>query len=102
MKKVAIGCLIVLAVGCVAAAGVGYYIYGKAKASYAQLKSTATQFAELGKIPQIEDGEDGARESHAICCARRLPRRIAKTGRKLRSSRKLVSLDGAFWLASGV
>jgi hypothetical protein len=56
MKKVAIGCLIVLAVGCVAAAGVGYYIYGKAKASYAQLKSTATQFAELGKIPQIEAG----------------------------------------------
>jgi len=56
MKKVAIGCLVVLALGCVAAAGVGYYIYGKAKSGYAQLKSTATQFAELGKIPQLEEG----------------------------------------------
>jgi len=55
MKKLAIGCLIVLAIGGVAAAGVGYYIYGKAKSTYSQLKTTATQFAELGKIPQIED-----------------------------------------------
>ena len=56
MKKLAIGCLVVLILGGVAAAGVGYYLYGKAKSTYTQLKTTATQFAELGKIPQIEEG----------------------------------------------
>ncbi|HTI37785.1 MAG TPA: hypothetical protein VL484_09515 [Vicinamibacterales bacterium] len=63
MKKVAIGCLVVLVLCGVTAAGVGYYLYGKvkssdtfskAKASYAQLTTTATQVAELAKIPQIE------------------------------------------------
>lgn len=56
MKKFAIGCLIVLVLGGIAAVGAGYYIFGKAKSTYSQLKTTATQFAELGKIPQIEDG----------------------------------------------
>jgi hypothetical protein len=56
MKKLAIGCLVILILGGVAAAGVAYYLYGKAKTTYAELKTTATQFAELGKIPQIEDG----------------------------------------------
>ena len=49
MKKLAIGCLVVLVVGGVAAAGGAYYLYYR-------VKSTVSQFAELGKIPQIEDG----------------------------------------------
>src|SRR5690242_10194637 len=49
MKKLAIGCLLVLVVGGVAAAGGAYYLYYR-------VKSTVSQFAELGKIPQIEAG----------------------------------------------
>jgi hypothetical protein len=49
MKKLAIGCLLILVVGGVAAAGGAYYLYYR-------VKSTVTQFAELGKIPEIEDG----------------------------------------------
>jgi hypothetical protein len=55
MKKLAIGCLVIVALGGVAAAGAAYYLYGKAKSTYSQIKTTATQFAELGKIPQIEN-----------------------------------------------
>jgi hypothetical protein len=49
MKKLAIGCLVVLVLGGVAAAGVAYYLYR-------QVRSTYTQFAELGKVPEIERG----------------------------------------------
>lgn len=49
MKKVAIGCLLVLVVGGVAAAGGAYYLYYR-------VRSTVSQFAELAKVPQIEDG----------------------------------------------
>jgi hypothetical protein len=49
MKKLAIGCLLALVVGGVAAAGGAYYLYYR-------VKSTVSQFAELGKIPQIEAG----------------------------------------------
>jgi hypothetical protein len=56
MKKVAIGCLVVLVVCGVAAAAVGYYVYGKARSTISEFTATATQFAELGKIPQIENG----------------------------------------------
>jgi hypothetical protein len=47
MKKVAIGCLIVLVLGGVAAAGVAYYAYRK-------VTQTAARFAELGNIAEIE------------------------------------------------
>jgi hypothetical protein len=49
MKKLAIGCLLILVVGGVAAAGGAYYLYYR-------VKSAVSQFAELGKIPEIEDG----------------------------------------------
>jgi hypothetical protein len=49
MKKLAIGCLVVLVLGGAAVVGVVYY-------GYTKVKSTVSQFAELGKIPQIEDG----------------------------------------------
>jgi hypothetical protein len=47
MKKLAIGCLVVLVVGCVAAAGVGYYLYR-------QVRSTVAQYAQLSTVPDIE------------------------------------------------
>ena len=47
MKKVAIGCGIALLLTGMAAAGVAYYVYR-------QVASTFTQFAELGKVPEIE------------------------------------------------
>ncbi len=47
MKKLAIGCLVVLVVGCVAAAGVGYYFYR-------QVRSTVSQYAQLSAVPDIE------------------------------------------------
>src|SRR5262249_58400972 len=47
MKKLAIGCgVVMLAVG-VIVVGIGYYGYFK-------LRGTVTQFAELGKLPEIE------------------------------------------------
>ncbi|HSC30059.1 MAG TPA: hypothetical protein VLD67_22450 [Vicinamibacterales bacterium] len=49
MKKLAIGCLIVLVLGGIAAASVGYYFYR-------QFRSTFAQFAELGQVPEIERG----------------------------------------------
>jgi hypothetical protein len=49
MKKLAIGCLIVVGLGAVAAAGLVYY-------GYRQVKSTVSQFAELGQLPDIERG----------------------------------------------
>lgn len=49
MKKLAIGCGIVVLVIGVAGAGVAYYLYR-------QVASTITQFAELGQIPEIERG----------------------------------------------
>jgi hypothetical protein len=47
MKKLAIGCGLALLVTGVAAAGVAYYVYR-------QVSSTVAQFAELGKITDIE------------------------------------------------
>ncbi|HET7618601.1 MAG TPA: hypothetical protein VFK20_08825 [Vicinamibacterales bacterium] len=49
MKKLAIGCLIIVGIGVVAAAGLVYY-------GYRQVKSTVSQFAELGQLPDIEKG----------------------------------------------
>lgn len=49
MKKLAIGCgVIVLLIG-ITVAGVGYYAYRK-------VSSTVAQFAELGQVPEIERG----------------------------------------------
>src|SRR5258708_1631523 len=47
MKKLAIGCAIVLVLGSAAVVGVVYY-------GYLKVKSTVTQLAELSKIPEIE------------------------------------------------
>jgi hypothetical protein len=47
MKKFAIGCGIALLLTGMAAGGVAYYVYR-------QVSSTFTQFAELGKVPEIE------------------------------------------------
>jgi hypothetical protein len=47
MKKLAIGCLLVLVLGGAAVAGIGYY-------GYLKVKSTVSQFAELAKVPEIE------------------------------------------------
>jgi len=49
MKKLAIGCAIVLAVVGVAVVGFGYY-------GYMKVKSTVAQFAELGQVTDIEKG----------------------------------------------
>jgi hypothetical protein len=47
MKKLAIGCLIVLVLAGVVIAGVSYYAYRQARAMF-------VQFAELGQVPEIE------------------------------------------------
>jgi hypothetical protein len=47
MKKLAIGCLIVLVLAGAVIAGVSYYAYRQARAMFAQ-------FAELGQVPEIE------------------------------------------------
>ena len=47
MKKFAIGCGIVLLLVCVGAAGAAYYLYNR-------VASTLTQFAEIGKVPELE------------------------------------------------
>lgn len=47
MKKLAIGCGIVLLVIGVVGAGIGYY-------AYRQFSSAVTQLAELGKVPDLE------------------------------------------------
>src|SRR5438093_3664711 len=47
MKKLAIGCAIVFVVVGAAVVGIGYY-------GYMKVRSTVTQFAELGKIRDIE------------------------------------------------
>ena len=47
MKKLAIGCGILLLVCGIGAAGVAYYLYR-------QVSSTVAQFAELGQIPDLE------------------------------------------------
>ena len=49
MKKLLIAVLVLFLVVGVAAAGVGYYVYR-------QVRSTVTQFAEFGQIPEIERG----------------------------------------------
>jgi hypothetical protein len=49
MKKLAIGCLIVLVVGGAAAGGLAYW-------GYLKVRSTVSQFAELAKVPDIERG----------------------------------------------
>jgi hypothetical protein len=47
MKKLAIGCAVLLLVGMVGAAGASYYTYRK-------VSSTFAGFAELGSLPEIE------------------------------------------------
>src|SRR4051794_40989118 len=47
MKKLAIGCAVLLLVGVVGAAGASYYTYRK-------VSSTFAGFAELGSLPEIE------------------------------------------------
>src|SRR5258705_10679084 len=47
MKKLAIGCGTVVLVFGVLVVGVGYY-------GFLKVRSTVTQFAELGKIPEME------------------------------------------------
>ena len=47
MKKVVIGCLGVLLICGIAAAGIGYYVYRQARSTFAA-------FAELGQVPDIE------------------------------------------------
>lgn len=49
MKKVAIGCLVVVVVLGAAIAGIGYY-------GYLKVKSTVSQLAELGQVADIERG----------------------------------------------
>jgi hypothetical protein len=49
MKKLAIGCLVVLVLGGIAVAGVSYYAYRQARSMFAQ-------FAELGQVLEIERG----------------------------------------------
>lgn len=49
MKKLAVGCLIVLVLGGAAVAGVAYYAYRK-------VAQTASKFAELGNVAEIEKG----------------------------------------------
>ena len=47
MKKLAIGCGVVVLVLGVAGAGVAFYLYR-------QVSSTISQFAELGQVPDLE------------------------------------------------
>ncbi|HYT75246.1 MAG TPA: hypothetical protein VEL79_10895 [Vicinamibacterales bacterium] len=47
MKKLAIGCFVVLVLGGALVVGVGYY-------GYLKVRSTVGQLAELGQIPEIE------------------------------------------------
>lgn len=47
MKKLAIGCGVVLVLIAITVAGIGYYAYRK-------VSSTVAQFAELGQVPEIE------------------------------------------------
>ena len=47
MKKLAIGCAVLLLVSMVGAAGASYYAYHKVSSAF-------TQFAELGSLPEIE------------------------------------------------
>ncbi len=49
MKKLAIGCFVIIVVAGALLAGVGYY-------GYMKVKSTVAQLAELGKIGEIEKG----------------------------------------------
>ena len=49
MKKLAIGCAVVLVLLGVVAAGVGYYVYRQASSMFAQLR-------ELDRLPEIERG----------------------------------------------
>lgn len=49
MKKLAIGCLIAFVVVGVTVVGIGYY-------GYLKVRSTVTQFAELGQVRDIERG----------------------------------------------
>ena len=47
MKKLAIGCLVVVLVAGVAVIGIGYY-------GYLKVKDTVSQLAELQKVPEID------------------------------------------------
>jgi hypothetical protein len=47
MKKVAIGCLVVLVLGCVVVGGVAFW-------AYRRVQQTVAQFSELAQVPAIE------------------------------------------------
>jgi hypothetical protein len=47
MKKLAIGCLIALVLGCVVVGGVAFL-------AYRRVQQTVTQFSELAKVPELE------------------------------------------------
>jgi hypothetical protein len=49
MKKLVIALVVIFALAGIAAVGAGYYVYR-------QVRSTVSQFAELGQIPEIERG----------------------------------------------
>jgi len=49
MKKLAIGCAIVLVVGLIGAAAASYFIFNK-------VRSTVAEFAVIGEVPEIERG----------------------------------------------
>lgn len=49
MKKLLVAALVLFLLTGLAAVGVGYYVYR-------QVRSTVTQFAELGQVPEIEAG----------------------------------------------
>jgi len=67
MKKLAIGCLVVVVVAGAAIVGIGYY-------GYLKVKSTVSQLAELGQVVDIERGVRiktpfTAPESHLLTAA---------------------------------
>jgi hypothetical protein len=47
MKKVALGCLVVLVLGCVGVGGVAFW-------AYRRVQQTVSQFSELAQVPDIE------------------------------------------------
>jgi hypothetical protein len=47
MKKLAIGCLVVVVLACIVMGGLAYY-------AYLRVQSTVAQFAELAQVPEIE------------------------------------------------
>jgi hypothetical protein len=56
MKKLAIGCGIVLVIALVVGAVATYFIVNKVRSTVADVRSSVTGFTELGRIPEIERG----------------------------------------------